>query len=405
MTDPQHTVEPVYLTEDEYRPEPEPVPLPPAWLDGSLRIGIHTSIAGDIAESLNTARRLGCNALQIFSASPRTWGSGGTMRIADVNSSRFRALRGELALGPVVIHDNYLINLAASHPVLKVRSIQTLHHELVRAIQLGADFLVVHPGSRGELKPEQAIEIVAQGVRQAARGLKLGGLRILIENTSGMGTAIGSRLEEVGALLDRLEGLPTGVCLDTAHLFHAGYDISSEEGLEQTLESIERTIGIERIYVLHINDSKTALGSRVDRHEHIGKGKIGLEAFRRILNHPLLSASGPHGLPGRAFILETPIDAPGDDRRNVRAIWELAGVPVKQAPDAEDGFSMMRSARAIKAAAREVTPKKRRKPSKAAQRRVPKSLKAALRSGRPHPKSKAKGRGAKTRNRGSKARG
>ncbi len=357
MTEPLHTLESAYDIEDEYRPEPEPIPLPPAWLDGSLRIGIHTSIAGDIAESLNTARKLGCNALQIFSASPRMWGSGATTRIAEVNSNRFRALRLELGLGPVVIHDNYLINLAASHPVLKVRSIQTLHNELVRAVQLGADFLVVHPGSRGEMSVEQAIDAIAQSIRQASRGLKLGGLRILIENTSGMGTAIGWNFEEVAKLLDRLDNLPMGVCLDTAHLFHAGYDISSEEGLERTLERIEQTIGLERVYVLHMNDSKTPLGSRVDRHEHIGKGKIGLEAFRRILTHPLLSATGPHGLPGRAFILETPIEAPGDDRRNVRALWELTGIPVDQAPDAEDGFSMLRSARAIKAAERETRPR------------------------------------------------
>lgn len=364
MIDPLNIVEPAYDIEDEYRPEPEPVPLPPAWLDGSLRIGIHTSIAGDIAESLNTSRKLGCNALQIFSASPRMWGSGATTRIAEANSNRFRTLRLELGLGPVVIHDNYLINLAASHPVLRVRSIQTLHNELVRAIQLGADFLVVHPGSRGELTTELAIDTIAHSIRQAARGLKLGSLRILIENTSGMGTAIGRNFEEVAALLDRLKDLPMGVCLDTAHVFHAGYDISTEEGLEQTLQRIELTIGLERIYVLHVNDSKTPLGSRVDRHEHIGKGKIGLAAFRRILNHPLLAASGPHGLPGRAFILETPIDAPGDDRRNVRLLWDLAGVAVDQAPDAEDGFSMVRTARAIKAAERQDNPRIKAKSSR-----------------------------------------
>jgi deoxyribonuclease-4 len=356
MTDPQHTLETAYDIEDEYRPEPEPIPLPPAWLDGSLRIGIHTSIAGDIAESLNTARRLGCNALQIFSASPRMWGNSATARIAEVNSKRFRALRSESGLGPVVIHDNYLINLAASHPVLRVRSIQTLHNEMVRAIQLGADFLVVHPGCRGEMAVREAIETIAQSIRQAARGLNLGNLRILIENTSGMGSAIGRNLEEIAALLEKLDNLPMGVCLDTAHLFHAGYDIASAEGLERTLERIEQTIQLKRVYVLHVNDSKTALGSRVDRHEHIGKGKIGLEAFRRIMNHAMLSASGPHGLPGRAFILETPIDAPGDDRRNVRRIWELAGIPVNQAPAAEDGFSMVRSARAIKADERQTLP-------------------------------------------------
>jgi deoxyribonuclease-4 len=178
-------------------------------------------------------------------------------------------------------------------------------------------------------------------LRQAARGIKLGDLRILIENTSGMGSAVGARFEEIKAILDETRDLPMGVCLDTAHMFEAGYEITSEKGLDWTLESVERTVGLDRVYVLHVNDSKTPLGSRVDRHEHIGRGKIGLEAFGRIVNHPRLGP-GLQGLAGRAFILETPIDSPGDDRRNVRALWELVGVSVKQAPNAVDGFSMVR---------------------------------------------------------------
>ncbi len=133
-----------------------------------------------------------------------------------------------------------------------------------------------------------------------------------------------------------------GVCLDTAHTFEAGYDITTEEGLERTIDEVERTVGLARVYVLHVNDSKTPLGSRVDRHEHIGLGNIGRAALGRVLNHPRLGP-GPQGLPGRAFILETPIDRPGDDRRNVRALWDLVGVTVKQAPKAENGFSMMRA--------------------------------------------------------------
>ena len=364
MPDPQHTPETLYDDEDEYRPEPEPIPQPPSWMDGSLRIGIHTSIAGDIVESLETARKLGCNALQIFSASPRMWGLPGASRIAEVDAKRYKTRRAELALGPLVIHDNYLINLAATQPVLRVRSIQTFHDELVRAVTLGADFLVTHPGSRGEASVERAIESVVQGIRQAARGIKFDGLRILIENTAGMGTAVGWRLEEVAAILAALPDLPMGVCIDTAHLFEAGYDIRTEKGLESTLEQIEQTIGLARVYVVHTNDSKTPLGSRVDRHEHIGKGKIGIEAFERILNHPRLAAEGRHGVPGRAFILETPIDAPGDDRRNVRTLWELAGYSADQAPDAKDGFSMLRSARARKAEQRANRPKKKAKSAK-----------------------------------------
>jgi deoxyribonuclease-4 len=338
MADPLIRTEPVYDESDEYRPEPVPIPLPPAWQDGSFRIGIHTSIAGDIASALDTASKLGANALQIFSASPRMWPCGSS-RIADADAARFKARRAELGLGPLVIHDNYLINLACPDRVMRTRSIQAFHDELVRAVSLDADFLVAHPGSCLGTPMEQAISEIADGLRHAAKGIKLGKLRILIENTSGMGSAVGARFEELKGILDQTKDLPMGVCLDTAHTFEAGYDITTEEGLEGTLATVDRTVGLHRVHVLHVNDSKTPLGSRVDRHENIGFGKIGLEAFRRILNHARLGP-GAQGVVGRAFILETPIDEPGDDRRNVRALWDLVGVSVKQAPKAVDGFSM-----------------------------------------------------------------
>jgi deoxyribonuclease IV len=345
----------VYDSSDEYRPEPVPEPQAPVWRDGSVRIGIHTSIASGFAGSLESASKLGCNALQIFSASPRMWPRVGA-RIAEIDATEFRAKRAELGLGPLVIHANYLINLATSDPVMRVRSIQAYHDEIVRAIALGADYLVVHPGSYGGRTLAQAIRDVAQALRQAARGVRLCGkfddlrdcrLRLLLENTSGMGMAIGSRFEELKAIMDAAPELPLGICLDTAHAFHAGYEIHTEAGLAQTIAALDRTVALGRVAVLHMNDSKTPLASRVDRHEHIGRGhfgrgKSGLEAFRRILNHPSLSASAAAGRPGRAFLLETPIDAPGDDRRNVRRLWDLVGIPVKQAPRAQNGFTMLR---------------------------------------------------------------
>ena len=343
MNDPLNGAELPYDVEDEYRPEPIQIPQPPVWQDGSFRIGIHTSIAGDIAGSLDIAAKLGANALQIFSASPRMWPRAGS-RIADADAARFRARRAELALGPLVIHDNYLINLASPERLMRTRSIQAFHDELVRAVSLGADFLVAHPGAGMGTPTSQAISEIADGMRQAARGMKFGGLRILVENTSGMGSAIGSRFEEIKEILDQTSDLPMGVCLDTAHTFEAGYDITTEAGLEKTLDAVDRSVGLARVYVLHVNDSKTPLGSRVDRHENVGQGHIGLKAFSRILNHPRLGP-GPQGLAGRAFILETPIDKPGDDRQNVRTLWELVGVSEKQAPRAEDGFSMTRGER------------------------------------------------------------
>ena len=328
--------------EDEYRPEPEPEPQPPSWMDGSFRMGIHTSIAGSYLNALESARKLGCNALQIFSASPRMW-QGGSTRIADVDAEAFRARRDELRLGPLVIHANYLINLASGQRMLQTRSIQAFHDEIVRAMALGADFLVVHPGARGESTMGQAISTIVESVKQASKRAPMGGLRILIENTAGMGSAVGARLEEVGEILAGLRNLPVEACLDTAHLFAAGYDIKSEAGLASTIGQIESTIGLDNVPVFHVNDSKIELGGKVDRHEHIGKGKIGTEAFRRILRHPQFGTAGPEGLTGRAFIAETPIEDPGDDRRNVAALWELAGMK-EQAPEAEKGFSMLTAA-------------------------------------------------------------
>jgi len=326
--------------DDEYVPGPEPEPQVAAWMDGSVRIGIHTSIAGSYLNALESARKLGANALQIFSASPRMWESGAG-RIPESDAKAFKAQRAELGLGPLVIHANYLVNLAATQPMLRTRSIQAFHEELVRGLALGADFVVVHPGSRGEASVELAIGTIVDSVRQAARRVPMGHMRILIENTAGMGGAVGSRLEEVAAIVRGLRDLDAGACLDTAHLFAAGYDIKSEAGLGQTIETIERTIGLEKVPVFHVNDSKVALGGRVDRHEHIGHGKIGAAAFTRLLQHPRLGTMPPEGLSGRAFLLETPIDHPGDDRKNVAKLWELAGV---EGPPAEKGYSMLTAA-------------------------------------------------------------
>src|SRR6266446_1596455 len=328
--------------EDEYRPEPEPEALPPSWMNGSLRIGIHTSIAGSYLNALESARKLGCNALQIFSASPRMW-QGGPARIPDVDAQAFRARRDELRLGPLVVHANYLINLASEQRMLQTRSIQAFHDEIVRAVSLGADFLVVHPGARGEAKTEHAVSTIVESVKQASKRAPMGNLRILIENTAGMGSAVGARLEEVGEILAGLRDVPAGACLDTAHLFAAGYDIKREGGLASTIGQIESTIGLENVPVFHVNDSKIPLGGHVDRHEHIGKGKIGAEAFARILRHPRFGSAAPEGLAGRVFVAETPIDDPGDDRRNVAMLWELAGLK-EQAPAAEKGFSMLTAA-------------------------------------------------------------
>jgi deoxyribonuclease-4 len=316
MAEDNHRIELTYDAADEYRPEPPAPPDIPAWKDGSTRIGIHTSIAGDIAGALDLAHGLGANALQIFSSSPRMWSRAGA-RIPEADAARFRDRRRELGLGPLVIHANYLINLASPNPVLRARSVQAFHQEIVRAKALGADYLVIHPGCGMGASVGSSVALIAQSLKQSVRGVALGDLQILLENTAGQGSSLGSRLEELKSILDLSPELPLGVCIDTAHTFAAGWSIHTEQGLAGALRDIERVIGLKRIAVIHVNDSKTGLGSRVDRHQHIGKGRIGLPAFGRILNHPLLAKC--------AFILETPIDKPGDDRRNIAALWKLTG--------------------------------------------------------------------------------
>lgn len=283
-------------------------------MSSKVKIGIHTSIAGKLENAIEIAHQLGCDTFQIFSSSPRLWKAPA---LNPVEAQSFRHRRAERGLSPFVIHDNYLINLASPSPLIRSRSIQAFHLELRRALALGADYLVAHPGSPMRSERRQAIRSVAHSLREATRALALNGLQILIENTAGQGDSLGSRLEELRDILEAASDLPIGVCWDTAHAFASGYDLRTPEGLEATLWETERLIGWPRIPVIHVNDSKAPLGSRVDRHQHIGRGRIGREAFRRLLSHPALA--------GKSFILETPIDRKGDDQRNLRTLRKLAG--------------------------------------------------------------------------------
>lgn len=280
-----------------------------------MRIGIHTSLAGALENAALKAVELGANTFQIFSASPRMW------RAAPAKPDqikRLKEVREKHDLAPLVIHDNYLINLAARDPVTRARSIAAFRGEIERALAIGAEYLVAHPGSYRGQTLERGIEAVAKGLIEAARGLKSRRLAILLENTAGSGAQIGSRFEELAqlrGLARRGLGFRIGFCLDTAHSLAAGYDVASAKGLGETVKRIERVLGLENVPVIHANDSKAPLGSRVDRHQHIGQGYIGLEGFRRILNHPKLRA--------KAFILETPAGKQDDDRRNVEALKSL----------------------------------------------------------------------------------
>ena len=281
-----------------------------------MRVGVHTSIAGALENAAHHARKIGCDTFQMFSANPRGW------RTADPTPAQyesFRAARQTHALSPVVIHDNYLINLASSDALIRERSIAAFRRELERALALGADFLVTHPGSAKGGTPGAAIAICVESLCHAAAGLNLDGLTVLIENTAGQGSCIGRSFEEVAEIVVGAEkSLPVGACIDTAHSFEAGYAIHTAEGLRAAVKQLDAAIGLKKVRLIHANDSKTAFGSHADRHEHIGKGQIGAEAFGRIVCHPKLRT-----IP---FICETPVDKPGDDEWNLRTMRALARV-------------------------------------------------------------------------------
>ncbi len=285
-----------------------------------MRIGIHTSTAGSLERAAIKANELGANTFQIFSASPRMWRAG------TPDSEQIKLLnkyREKHDLTPLVIHGSYLINLGAPPSVTREKSIEACAGELQRALLIGAEYLVMHPGSYRGLTVEEGIQNVAEGLTQAWRAVdsklsKRPKLAVLLENTAGAGAQLGGNLQELAAIRELASphlNIPIGYCLDTCHCHVSGFDLSSQTGFQFLLATAADTLGLDNIPVFHANDAQAPFNSHRDRHAHIGAGYIGWEGFRRILNHPDLRE--------KAFILETPIDEPGDDLRNVKALKEL----------------------------------------------------------------------------------
>ena len=281
----------------------------------SRRIGIHTSTAGGIHNAAERAYRLGCNTLQVFSSSPRQWAP---YELGHPVCEEMIRLRAKYDLNPLVIHTNYLVNLASTNQLFLKKSIEAFRGEVERALAMCADFLVLHPGSFRGSDREAGLLQTAAAIAASAQGLDLAGsgLTILIENTAGAEFSLGGSFEQVADVIDRLRGIvPIAACIDTCHTHVAGYDIVSGAGISRTLLRLEETIGLKNVKVVHCNDAKAARGSKLDRHQHIGKGTIGKEPFRILLNDLRLAHA--------AFIAETPIDEPGDDRKNVEALKKL----------------------------------------------------------------------------------
>jgi deoxyribonuclease-4 len=282
----------------------------------SLRIGIHTSRAGSLEKAAIRAHDLAANTFQIFSASPKMWRA---LPPHPDDAALFRRARERFDLDPLAVHVNYLINLASLDPLIRSQSILAFRGELERAAIIGAEYLVVHPGNHKSNPAEEGMAGFVLGLAEAAKDLNLSGLTVLIENTVGAGAQLGGKLLELRAMHDlacRVCDVPIAYCLDTCHLLASGFDIRTEAGLKQTLAEIDKTLGLKQVRVIHANDSKGGLGSHVDRHANIGEGHIGTEGFARILQSPALRE--------KPFILETPVDVEGDDRRNLELLKRLA---------------------------------------------------------------------------------
>ena len=298
------------------------------------------SIAGGLPRALERARATGCDALQIFTKSSGQWRA---RPLPDAEIAEFRRLSVELDVRPVIAHASYLINLAAPDDTLRGRSDAALGEELDRAEALGLLGLVLHPGSYTTTTEKDGLARIADGIARVLADRQDQRTMLLLEHTAGQGTNLGHTFEQLGTIISEVERAGTatriGVCLDTCHLLAAGYDLSSDTGYADTLRQLDANVGLGRLKALHLNDSKTPLGSRIDRHTHIGSGHVGLGAFRRLLADPRLE-----GLP---MVLETPKARSGNttntepdpmDLENLRTLRELLAAPKVQ----ETGLSRPR---------------------------------------------------------------
>lgn len=278
-------------------------------------LGAHMSIAGGLHRAFERARQVGCAALQIFSRNQRQWRIPPLERDAVDAFWRARSAWGD---GPVAVHDSYLVNLSSTDARIRRRSVSAFAAELGRTETLGVPWLVTHPGTHGGRGIARGIDLYTRNLDRAMKRSATGRVHVLLETTAGAGTSLGGSLLHIGRILELSDhSSRLGVCVDTCHVFAAGHDIRSAGGLERFLDDLHRHVGTERLRLLHLNDSRGALGSRLDRHEHIGRGAIGEDAFARIVNHPELS-----GLPG---VLETPKgETLEQDQRNLRLLRSMA---------------------------------------------------------------------------------
>ncbi len=273
----------------------------------SLYLGAHFSIAGTYTRAIEEAAGLKCNSLQMFTKNQMQWRA---KPITADEAAAFKQMRKAQDIRFAFAHSSYLINLCSQDPALYAKSLESLAHEFDRAEMLGLEYLVLHPGSPGEAGEKCGLDTMKKALRELG---KREHCRILLETSAGQGNCVGWKFEHLAELLGASPRL--GVCMDTCHVFAAGYDLSTEKGYESVLEQFDRTVGLSRLLAVHVNDSKTGLNSRVDRHENIGKGKIGKTAFRCLMTDDRLA-----GVPK---VLETPKEK-NMDAVNLKLLRQLA---------------------------------------------------------------------------------
>lgn len=279
-----------------------------------MRFGFQISIAGGFFRVIERALIRKCQTIQLFSRNPRQWSNP---PLPEKEVKDFKDSFKRENIHPLFIHLPYLVNLASLKENIYLKSVKCLSEELARAEKLGTSYVIIHPGSRIDRNEKEAIKNIAQGINQALDKVE-NRVLVLLENTAGQGKEIGYSFSQIKAIIELIKDKKRiGVCLDIAHTFEAGYNLSTKKGFSITLREFENLIGFNKLYLLHLNDSRTPLGSHSDRHWHIGKGYIGLKAFQRIVNHPLLSS-----LPG---IMETPFKTSADDLKNMSIIRSLTG--------------------------------------------------------------------------------
>lgn len=251
-----------------------------------LFIGAHTSAQGGVHNAIIEGKEIGANTVQLFTSNQKRWES---KPITDEQADLFKETLHSMGLSKIMSHDSYLINLGSPKPESLGKSLEAFKEELIRCQKLDLAFLNFHPGAALDSSEEECLDTIVKSLEKLEDLASKGSTRLLIETTAGQGSSVGWRFEHLHYLIDRLhKKIPIGVCIDTCHIFSAGYDIRTEKAWEETLEEFNRVVSLKHLYALHVNDSMKPFGSRKDRHAQLGDGEIGIECFKIMMAHPVL---------------------------------------------------------------------------------------------------------------------